>query len=97
MGKPTRLNKRIQTIDPRIARTTYVERIRGRTLQKINERIKLRDEYTCQKCAIVTARGEVHHVRPLHLGGAESDSNRIYLCAACHRDVSDKEEQARSN
>jgi len=95
MGKPTRLNKRIQTLDPRIARTTYVERIRGRTLQRINERIKFRDEYTCRICQKVTAYGEVDHIVPLFAGGGNNDENLQYICRDCHQAKSDREETER--
>lgn len=75
----TTLKPRIATIDTRRGGPVAVERIRGYELTKIRKRIGLRDLYSCADCGRVTVDGEVDHVVPLHLGGAESDENRQWL------------------
>jgi len=83
MGRLTSLKRRVDTIN--ISRgSAAVKRIVGRELQRIRERILLRDEYTCRKCGSVTVDLEVDHVVPLGDGGAESDNNRQCLCYQCH-------------
>lgn len=89
------LKPKIQTLDTRIGTAPATERIRGRKLQKINQRIGLRDMWTCQICGRVDAHGQVDHKVPLHQGGSESDENRWWLCIPCHDAKSEKEEAAR--
>jgi len=83
MGKLTTLKRKVDMID--LSRGgPVVQRIVGRELQRIRERILLRDEYTCRKCGSVTVDLVVDHVVPLCVGGAESDVNRQCLCKRCH-------------
>lgn len=89
------LKPRVSTIDTRKGASPAVKRITGHALQRIRERILLRDEYTCRVCGRVSRDLEVDHKVPLHLGGAESDSNRWALCATCHQAKSDREEKER--
>ena len=89
------LKPKIQTIDTRRGASPLVERIRGYELTKIRERIGLRDEYTCQMCGHVTARGEVDHRTPLYAGGGNNIENLQYLCKPCHKIKSDREEKER--
>ena len=98
MAKPrlTSLKPRISQIET-LRGAPAVKRIVGRELQRIRDRILLRDEYTCQDCGRVTVDGEVDHVVPLHLGGAESDFNRAYICKECHILKTKKEEKERGN
>ena len=77
------IERRVTTIDTKRGRDVVV-RIVGRELQRIRDRILLRDEYTCQKCRRVTVDLLVDHIVPLHLGGQESDANRQCLCSSCH-------------
>ena len=52
--------------------------------KKLRELVKRRDGHACRECGS-TADLEVHHVEPLHAGGAAYDpSNLITLCADCH-------------
>ena len=95
MSKITTLNKRIKTIDTRNCASPATKRIRGDSLRIIRARIGLRDDYSCQVCGRVTAKGEVDHKTPLHLGGAESDENRQWLCHECHELKSAEEENER--
>lgn len=79
MTRLTTIERKVATIDTRRGASPLVERIRGYKLTKIREQIGLRDEYTCQMCGHVTARGEVDHRTPLYAGGQESDDNRWWL------------------
>jgi len=73
-------------------RRTAGQRITGRTLQRRNQRIALRDGYTCQCCGRVTTDGEVDHRVPLAEGGTEDDGNLQWLCRVpCHREKSRRE------
>ena len=79
------IKRKVDTID--LSRgSAAVKRIVGRKLQRIRDRILLRDEYTCQnpECGRVTVDLMVDHIVPLHLGGQESDANRQCLCSTCH-------------
>ena len=77
------IGRRVTTIETKRGCNAVV-RIVGRKLQRIRERILLRDEYTCRKCGRVTVDLEVDHIVPLGDGGAESDNNRQCLCTTCH-------------
>ena len=88
--------KTMKTLDVRRG-VPVVERIVGRALQRIRERIMLRDEYTCQKCGRVILDGEVDHVCPLSTGGCETDINRMWLCLDCHHAKSKLENKQRGN
>lgn len=87
-----KLKRKLKSIKPKIKKTnlnvvksTPIRRIEGRRRQVIRNRILERDEYTCQKCGIVSLHLEVDHIIPLHLGGADNDENRQALCKKCHR------------
>lgn len=90
MQKLNSIPQRILSVDLRRG-APVIRRIVGRHLTKIRERIILRDGAACRKCGKMVGRLEVHHEKPLHLGGAESDENRMLLCVACHRILSDAE------
>lgn len=91
----TTLKPKVQTIDTRKGASVATERIRGAELQRIRERILLRDDYTCQVCGRVSVHLEIDHVKPLHLGGAEADSNRQSICRWCHEQKSAREAKGR--
>jgi len=96
--KLTRLEQRTPTIDTRVVSKAVTERITGWQLVKIRKRIMLRDGYKCQVCGRVLVDGEVDHKTPLHLGGAESDANRQWICKEpCHRLKTESEEKERDN
>jgi 5-methylcytosine-specific restriction endonuclease McrA len=62
-----------------------VERIRGRKLQAIRNRV-LRANPLCEACG-KRAAIEVDHIAPLYKGGDDSpysDANRQALCEGCH-------------
>jgi 5-methylcytosine-specific restriction protein A len=59
----------------------------GSARQKRNERIKQRDQYTCQMCGClrISKDLEIDHKVPISEGGSEDDSNLQSLCASpCH-------------
>jgi 5-methylcytosine-specific restriction endonuclease McrA len=89
------LEPKLKPIDPRRGGNPNTERIRGAKLQKIRERILLRDNYTCAGCGRITAYLQVDHVVPLFMGGSESDENRQLMCDVCHDAKSAREEMER--
>jgi 5-methylcytosine-specific restriction protein A len=98
MAKP-----KIKTLESRIKKaeisrisTPGTDRIRGSALQKIIRRIAVRDNYICGVCGQFSIHGQVDHIIPLHLGGAESDNNRQWICIPCHDIKSAEEEKARN-
>ena len=95
MSKITTLKSRIKTLDNDRVSTIAADRIRGRRLAHIRERVLLRDSYTCRRCGRVSLHLEVDHITPLFLGGAESDENRQALCRECHAAKSAEEQRGR--
>jgi 5-methylcytosine-specific restriction protein A len=89
------LKPRIATLDTRQGSSAAVERIRGYKLTKIRERVLLRDGYACRDCGRASIHLEIHHDHPLHLGGQETDANRVSLCKACHAKRTEREEKER--
>ena len=90
------LKPKVKTIDTRRGSRAAVDRIRGHALNKIRQRILLRDDYTCRVCKRVSVDLVVDHIVPLHLGGAESDENRQSICFECHKVKSEREEKERA-
>jgi 5-methylcytosine-specific restriction endonuclease McrA len=95
MQKITSINQRITTIDLRKGGLVAENRVVGRELTRIRERIIVRDGAACRKCGKMVGRLEVDHVVPLALGGQESDFNRQLLCYDCHKLKSELERQGR--
>jgi 5-methylcytosine-specific restriction endonuclease McrA len=90
MGRLTMLKPRLSNLDTRrVTQTQATERIRGRALQTIRDRILKRDNGLCQ-CAQCRRTGDINlaedvdHDVPLWAGGPETDSNRISIARACH-------------
>lgn len=78
--------------------TTAHLRLRGRALQARNERIAVRDMYTCQVCGRVADRseGQVDHRIPLAQGGTDGDDNLQWICTEpCHREKTERENARR--
>ena len=92
------LKPKINTIlDMRIGVSSSVKRIRGYKLTQIRKRIFLRDGYCCRGCGRESIwELKVDHIKPLHLGGKESDDNRQLLCKDCHDAKTSKEEMNRN-
>lgn len=60
------------------------KRINGHTV----ERIKKRYNYECQICGEKNKyTAELHHIKPLEIGGKNTLNNLVCLCANCHRKV----------
>src|SRR5688500_17999301 len=72
---------------------TADQRITGRALQTRNDRIKLRDRYSCQACGrlCLPKALQVDHKFMLAAGGTEDDDNLRSLCITCHEAKSLKE------
>ena len=54
--------------------------------------VKRRDGYICQKCGkdlfyCKEGSGQVHHIRPLSIGGTNEIKNLIFLCTECHKKI----------
>ncbi|WP_406234950.1 HNH endonuclease [Nocardia sp. NBC_01009] len=47
------------------------------------ERIRRRDDWTCQKCG--KAGYEVDHIKPVSARGTDDDANLWVLCTDCHQ------------
>lgn len=57
--------------------------------------VKQRDGYRCRKCNkdlyySKEGVGEVHHIRPLSIGGTNEIKNLLFLCHECHKKVHDE-------
>ena len=97
--KLARLQPRVQPLDNRQAwqkSQVNPKRLTGNSLQKRNNRIKMRDQWTCRLCGRTTIHLEVDHIIPLSQGGGEDDSNLQSLCAGhgnCH-DIKTRNENA---
>lgn len=84
---------------PKPAPASTVERKRGSAGVKDRAAIRARDQGLCQECKRngYTRLGQaVDHKVPLHLGGADDDSNKQLLCTPCHEAKSKREAGARA-
>jgi 5-methylcytosine-specific restriction protein A len=95
MGKITSIEYKIKKIDLRRGIPVVENRITGRPLMRIRERIIARDGAACRKCGKMVGRLEIDHIVPLTFGGQESDSNRQLLCYDCHKLKSELENKGR--
>ncbi|WP_167359309.1 HNH endonuclease [Burkholderia humptydooensis] len=66
-------------------KNTKHSRLRGDAGVKQRQRIRRRDNYTCQKCGIAVRVGEVDHIISLEQGGTNDDDNLHLLCIDCHK------------
>lgn len=60
---------------------------RQKMTQELRERIKLRDNYTCQKCGKYMPDGvglHIDHIVPVSRGGKTVESNLQVLCSVCN-------------
>lgn len=94
--KLSTLRQRVQNADTRrVISPPIVKRLRGRRLQDRRRRM-LRENPLCEQCASagrVTAATQLDHLIPLHLGGADEESNLQRLCDDCH-DAKTRQEAA---
>jgi len=58
---------------------------------EIKDRIRKRDDYRCRIClkqvSELKEQLQVHHIRPIEMGGRDRFKNMISLCHICHRIV----------
>lgn len=66
----------------------------GRPWRRLVEQVKLRDQYMCRCCALVTEQGECDHIVPQAEGGSDDMVNLQWLCIPCH-EAKTKAESAR--
>ena len=96
MLKPT-----IRTIDTRTAKAgSGTKRLTGNSriaAVKKFTRENARLCATCTKLGLVGFGDELDHIVPLWMGGAESDSNRQWLCREHHLDKTAEEYKLRSS
>lgn len=62
---------------------------------KLREKIKNRDNYTCQNCSLSTREEpnlllEIDHIMPVSKGGTTTEKNLQTLCWKCNRSKSNK-------
>lgn len=104
---PPRLNTlkpRLQTLKPRMAAMpAAAAREGGRPWRRTRERVLVAAMGLCQcdECKTlgrVRLANEVHHVVPLHLGGAELDEdNLLAVNDDCHKRITAEEAAARGD
>ena len=58
---------------------------------EIKDKVRKRDGYTCRLCLKeadeLKDQLQVHHIRPVEMGGRDRFKNLISLCSICHRIV----------
>ena len=83
------LKPQIKTLNTSMVKMSAgTERIRGNSLVAIKrkfERANPRLCATCTRLGLVGYGDELEHIVPLWKGGAESDSNREWICKAHHK------------
>ena len=81
-------NKRYEKYD----RTPEMKKRYGRAWKKIRDRHMA--EYPlcemCKKQGRLTPAEEVHHIKPLSMGGTNDDGNLMSLCKSCHSEITAK-------
>lgn len=74
--------------------TNYGQGRGGRPWRRMVEQVKLRDQFTCQACDLITEQGQCDHIVPTAEGGAHELFNLQWLCTPCH-EVKTQAEAAR--
>ena len=94
MAKLQRLQPRLRTVKP----TQSIEPKKnwgsgrgGRPWRRLKDKIHLRDQYTCQRCGLVTMQLELDHIVNVAQGGTDDESNLQSLCPPCHLKKTQKE------
>jgi len=58
---------------------------------ELKDKLRKRDGYTCRLCLThandLDHQLQVHHIRPVEIGGRDRFNNLITLCNLCHRVV----------
>ena len=82
-------NKRYEKYD----RSPEMKKRYGRAWKKIRDR-HMTEFPLCEMCkkqGRLTPAEEVHHIKPLSMGGTNDDGNLMSLCKACHSEITAKE------
>lgn len=66
---------------------------RNKILGSLRSKVIARDRSICQYCYRATKKPEVHHIRPVYIGGADDLCNLIVLCSTCHKYAPNNEEE----
>ena len=82
--------KLINTLENKLTMTAFTKEQRQLMTQKLRERIKQRDNYTCRACGNSIHREpnlllEIDHIRPISAGGITEENNLQTLCWKCNR------------
>lgn len=99
MARLKALVPRLATLPVRLPATAqvtanYGQGRGGRPWRRLVEQVKLRDQYTCRACGLVTEQGECDHIFPQAEGGNDDMVNLQWLCIPCH-EVKTRAEAAR--
>lgn len=99
MARLKALGSRLATLPARLPTTpqataNYGQGRGGRPWRRLVEQVKLRDQYTCRNCGLVTEQGECDHIVPQAEGGSDDMVNLQWLCIPCH-EAKTKAESAR--
>lgn len=82
-------NRRYEKYD----RSPEMKKRYGKAWKKIRDRHMA--EYPlcemCEKQGRLTLAEEVHHIKPLSMGGTNDDGNLMSLCKVCHSEITAKE------
>ena len=89
------LDKFVNHLNDLVKFRNSVEGQRALMTSKLREKIKVRDNYTCQSCRLSTNEEknlllEIDHVIPLSKGGITSEDNLQTLCWKCNRSKGSK-------
>lgn len=85
----------IRTLESKLTASAFAKEQRNMMTQKLREKIKKRDDYTCCHCGNSTYKEpnlllEIDHIVPIAKGGRTVEDNLQTLCWKCNRDKSDK-------
>ena len=82
-------NRRYEKYD----RTPEMKKRYGKAWKKIRDRHMAQYPLCemCKKQGRLTPAGEVHHIKPLSMGGTNDDGNLMSLCKVCHSEITAKE------
>ena len=74
-------------IDGRSKQNKDYERLSLSTWRKLSTQIRKRDDHRCFICHALEKKLHVHHIRPYHSGGSDSQENLVTLCQSCHKKI----------
>lgn len=85
----------IERLESKLTTEAFTIEQRALMTQKLREKIKIRDDYTCKMCGNSTIKEpnlllEVDHILPVSKGGRTTEENLQTLCWKCNRTKSNK-------